>query len=1788
MFDESNSPILTAVASQLGREEEYWLAKFSGELVKTAFPHDQYLGGSTDRRMETFLFSIEGRLLEQILKLSNGSNPKIHIILIAALLVLLYKYTGNTDVIIGTPIYKQEIEGEFINTVLALRNQLAERMTFKELLLQVRNALREADENQNYPIKALVDKLELPIEEGGIPLFDTAILLENIQERKYIRHIPLNILFSFKRVEKSLEGSIEFNKAFFRAAAIERMANRYCQLLESVLENVESGLSEINIITAEERRQLLMDFNRTESEKTFTQPLHRIFDEQSAKSPDRIALVVQGPNFGTKILSNSGNMHLSYDGLNKKSNRLARWLTGKGVSLESVVGIMVEPSLEMITALMAALKAGGAYLPIDPGMPEERILYMLNEAGVSQILTKTQALKGVSFTALQNFASRSEVPIRVTPVRSHIEEFDRLPRPDRSLINLRNYKNKIGMASVTNCISLQATRGCPYHCLYCHKIWSKHHIYRSAENIFAEIEYYYRNGVTNFAFIDDCFNLNQEKSSRVFESICKNKLKVQLFFPNGLRGDIMTPDYIDLMAEAGTRGINLSLETASPRLQKLLKKHLDLDKFKKVLDYIAAHHPEIILEMASMHGFPSETEEEAMMTLDFIKSIKWLHFPYIHILKIFPNTEMEAFALEHGVSRRDIVISKDRAFHELPETLPFPKSFTRKYQADFLNNYFLNKERLIHVLPRQMNILTETALVQKYNAYLPTEIKSIQDIIRFAQLEDVEIPEGYGREEERGESIFDRPLEIKGIKPGARRILLLDLSQHFSSHQMLYRVVEQPLGLISLLTYLKETYGDKIDGRIYKSGNDFDSYEELAVLVKEYQPELVGIRTLTFFREFFHETVSLLRQWGVTVPVITGGPYASSDYDTILKDENVDLVVFGEGEYTLAQLIGEMLKNDFRLPEKEVLDSIAGIAYAQDTHIPISTGTRDVIQLDRLLNHEVVLDQNPENPGNISKEHNLAYVMYTSGSTGKPKGVMVEHRQVNTCISWMQETFQLDQTSVIINRTDLTFDPSVWEIFWPLYIGGGVRLLDTYQRKDAEFLIRLMAGEPQATMMYCPATLVNIMTYLLNTKREKLSLKLPWLIIGAEPITMEVVKNFYRYYTGRIFNTYGPTECTINNTYYDIDPDDERALVPIGKPVANNKIFILDRELQPVPLKIPGEICIAGDSIARGYIGNREQTEQFFIPNPFGEGKLYRTGDIGRWLEDGNIEIMGRIDEQVKIRGYRIELGEIETRLTAHPLVNECLVVVRDSSQAQEETQSCVTCGITTRYPNVSINANGICNICDIYSRHKQFIDTYFKFPGDIKDTITEANKHKQSSYDCLLLYAGGRGAAYALYRLVDMGFKVLAATYDNGYFGKADIENIKKMTASLGVDHVVLTHPHSDQIMRESIKIASTVCRGCFHTSSSLAAEYAYKHNINVVVGATLSRGQIIENKLLMFLQQGITAENELEREIAQMQRSAPEIDKTIFKYIDIDVVNDGSVYENVKFLDFYRYFDIGNNEMITYLNNRDPYWQSRKNYAIYSTNCPIKQIGDFGHLLERDFHYYGGATSWELRLGHLTMENLHQDLTCNVSKKGYERFLQRIKFQGNHRHENGEKYLCAYFVPSQEGEHRENLESELRGHLARELPAYMIPTYFESLDKIPLSANGKVDKKALPEPKRSRTRSSATYVAPKSNLEITIAETWKEVLTVDLVGTEDNFFDLGGNSLDIIMVGSKLKELLNRDIATVALFTYPTIQSLALHLGQEELGIKSQLEKKDRGATLNEGKNIMKLAIKKMEGGR
>ncbi|HQC96190.1 MAG TPA: amino acid adenylation domain-containing protein, partial [Aquabacterium sp.] len=295
-------------------------------------------------------------------------------------------------------------------------------------------------------------------------------------------------------------------------------------------------------------------------------------------------------------------------------------------------------------------------------------------------------------------------------------------------------------------------------------------------------------------------------------------------------------------------------------------------------------------------------------------------------------------------------------------------------------------------------------------------------------------------------------------------------------------------------------------------------------------------------------------------------------------------------------------------------------------------------------------------------ENHLAYVIYTSGSTGKPKGAMNEHRGIVNRLLWMQETYALTERDVVLQKTPFSFDVSVWEFFWPLMVGATLVLARPEGHKDPAYLSWLMLEEAVSTVHFVPS--------LLQVFLEQQSLPagaLRQVICSGEALPGALVRRFHaKLPQVRLHNLYGPTEAAVDVTAWACDAGQERALIPIGRPIANTQMYVLDERRRPVPIGVPGELYIGGVQVGRGYLNREDLTAERFVHDPFGAvqgARMYRTGDLGRWTSEGVIEYLGRNDFQVKIRGFRIELGEIESRLAEHPAIAQAVVVACDDAQ---------------------------------------------------------------------------------------------------------------------------------------------------------------------------------------------------------------------------------------------------------------------------------------------------------------------------------------------------------------------------------------------------------------------------------------------------------------------------------------------------------------------------------------------
>jgi amino acid adenylation domain-containing protein len=710
---------LIAAAQRKSSEEHFWLDRLAGDLNKAVFPYDfqEPSSAAPDRTLQGYEFNMDGEVYTRMMEVSNCSDVRIYIILLSVLAVLLNKYTQEEDIILGAPIYKQEMDVQFINTVLPLRIDLSGGPTVKELLLRMGQVLMESTKNQNYPVETLLYQLNIPYsQDDDFPLFDIAVLLENIHQRNYLNHIRINMCFSFNRTDSAVTGNLEYNPLLCSRETVQRITAHYVYLLENALLGLDTPCSQLDILSGEERERILSEFNATAAQYPADQTIYSMFEQQAKRTPEHLA-----------VLDAATGSSLTYSQLEEQSSRLAAVLVDHGVVPGTLVAIMAERSPEMIVGLYGILKAGAAYLPIDPEYPRERMDYMLTDSGAALLLT-----------------------------------------------------------------------GLPL------------------------------------------------------------------------------PSYM-----------------------------------------------------------------------------------------IVPGT-------------------------------PLP-----------------------------------------------------------------------------------------------------------------------------------------------------------------------------------HVSVSAL------------STYAGS------------------------------------------------------------------LSLERAR----------------CTPASLAYIIYTSGSTGKPKGVAVQHRPVINRLHWMQARYPIGETDSILQKTSFTFDVSVWELFWWSQQGTSVCLLKPRDEISPAAIVETIEAYNVTTLHFVPSMMNFFLGYLEESGDVNRLGSLRQVFSSGEALLANHVERFGRLFENheqvKLANLYGPTEATVDVSYFDCDSTCEFETVPIGKPIDNIRLYIVDNSLRLLPVGVTGELCIAGDGLACGYLNKPALTAEKFVPNPFSSGdRLYKTGDLSRWLPDGNIAFLGRKDHQVKLRGYRVELGEIESLLLDHEEIKEAVVIAKaDSSE---------------------------------------------------------------------------------------------------------------------------------------------------------------------------------------------------------------------------------------------------------------------------------------------------------------------------------------------------------------------------------------------------------------------------------------------------------------------------------------------------------------------------------------------
>jgi amino acid adenylation domain-containing protein len=323
----------------------------------------------------------------------------------------------------------------------------------------------------------------------------------------------------------------------------------------------------------------------------------------------------------------------------------------------------------------------------------------------------------------------------------------------------------------------------------------------------------------------------------------------------------------------------------------------------------------------------------------------------------------------------------------------------------------------------------------------------------------------------------------------------------------------------------------------------------------------------------------------------------------------------------------------------------------------VPTTAADRLCLD--ANWEKVAGESTSNPGVEVDGKDIAYAIYTSGSTGKPKGVLNVHEGIINRLLWMQDEFLLEPGDRVLQKTPYSFDISVWEFFWPLLSGAVLVVSEPGGHRDPDYLIRLIREEQISVVHFVP----SMLRLFLEAPGVEQCVSLRKVFAAGEALTYDLQQRFFERFHAPLVNLYGPTEAAVDVTFFACQRNSTSKIIPIGRPIANTCVVILDEDRKPVPIGVTGELNIGGVNLARGYLNRPELTAEKFLPNSIPEldtDRLYRTGDLARFMPDGNVEFLGRIDHQIKIRGYRVELGEIEAALKDQSEIAQAVVIARE------------------------------------------------------------------------------------------------------------------------------------------------------------------------------------------------------------------------------------------------------------------------------------------------------------------------------------------------------------------------------------------------------------------------------------------------------------------------------------------------------------------------------------------------
>ena len=767
-----------------------------------------------------------------------------------------------------------------------------------------------------------------------------------------------------------------------------------------------------------------------------------------------------------------------------------------------------------------------------------------------------------------------------------------------------------------------------------------------------------------------------------------------------------------------------------------------------------------------------------------------------------------------------------------------------------------------------------------------------------------------------------------------------------------------------------------------------------------------------------------------------------------------------------------------------ILDDVGAPVIVTQKHLEelLPEQTANVIRVD--ADWRFISEESAAHPAPVGTDQNLAYVIYTSGSTGRPKGVMIEHRSICNRLLWMQAEFPLTADDCVLQKTVFTFDASVWEIFVPLFAGARVVMAQPEGHRDSAYLVKTIQERGVTTIQLVPSMLG---VFLEEPGLENCT-SLKRFFCGGERLPGNLRDRFYeRLPWVTLHNLYGPTEASIDAAARVCRHDDTHASVPIGRPISNMQVYLLDSQLKPVPFGLSGELYIGGIGVARGYWQRPELTAERFIQNPFSEtpdARLYRSGDLARFLPGGEIEFLGRVDDQVKLRGFRIEVGEIEAAIQEHPLAREAVVMAREDEPGNMRLVAYVVpeSGASTsstqqlyRLPNGLEIAHNNKNETDLLYLELFEERTYLRHGISLRDGDCVFDIGANVGLFTLFVHESCANAKTYSFEPIPQTFGALKTNVEL-YGLNARVYECGLSKEAGSATFTFYPHVSASSGMYADAAAEEQVTRAFMTNQDERLADYADE----------LMEGRFESQTFTCRLRtvSEVIRENNVERiDLLKLDVEKAELD------VLMGIENDDWAKIDQVVMEIH---DIG---------------------GRLKTVTDMLEAHGFNYVLDQDAAF--------INTGLYHIYAVHPRRAPQAQSEvvtGTSRLRQRVL-----------------------------TVADLQSYLKAKLPEHMIPSALVILDTLPLLPNGKVNRRELPAPDNSRPDMNRVYVAPRNPVEEELVTIWYELLGVEGIGVEDDFFILGGHSLLATQATSRIREAFHIQLPLRSIFEAPTIAGIS-----------------------------------------